>query len=343
VTPGVDLVMQALTTGYESFFVVKERPTKDEVRSWSLPLTVPAEATVVEEKDGSVSVVAADGVVVSSFPAAVAWDAKGSGVGDESVQPVDLSVVAPQTTPVAGGDAVFSLVVTPDAGWLRDPGTVFPVTVDPVYTSMSVSASKDSYVFASQPSTAFASAPSLVLGSDVSARRHVLLSFGNASFQGLTVMSARLELWNTVVQTCASTGWLAVASSPWDASTTWNTRPAYRQSDGSSGVTLPPLASGTSTEKRGTVVGTSTACNGGPGWVGADVTGLVGGEWAGQASGTKDVQVWVTNESDPNAKVTFMSSEGDPTKAPRLSLTYSRAPVVAQLAVEGRGYSNPPR
>ncbi len=138
VTPGVDMVVEALRTGFEQFMVLRERPTGP--ASWDLPLRTKG-LTARAEGDGSVSFVDAKGKVRSKIPAAVAWDSQVDELTGEStnVAPVALSVT--QKNP---GQAV--LTVTPDAEWLADPATIFPVTVDPAYASATRSASFDTFV-----------------------------------------------------------------------------------------------------------------------------------------------------------------------------------------------------
>ncbi len=79
VTPGVDLRVQALTTGWESFFVVDAPPVSGVALSWTLPLDLTG-VTAREEVDGSIAFVSTSGSnigeVVSVMPAAFAWDAQ---------------------------------------------------------------------------------------------------------------------------------------------------------------------------------------------------------------------------------------------------------------------------
>ena len=73
VRPGVDLVMEATSTGFEQFFVVRARPAAG--AALAFPLTVVTDGGQLQAgADGSLSVVAAGGVV-GSAPAPLVWDA----------------------------------------------------------------------------------------------------------------------------------------------------------------------------------------------------------------------------------------------------------------------------
>ncbi|GAA3800588.1 DNRLRE domain-containing protein [Cellulomonas soli] len=77
VRQGIDLVVEATSTGLEQFFVINERPGSGE--SLELPLTVASTGgEVATTEDGGLSVVA-DGAVVASSPTALMWDAETDG------------------------------------------------------------------------------------------------------------------------------------------------------------------------------------------------------------------------------------------------------------------------
>lgn len=74
VQPGVDLVLEATSTGFEQFFVIDERPAAGVTPE--LPLTVVTEgAELTTAEDGGLAV-AAGGEVVAQAPAAHMWDAQ---------------------------------------------------------------------------------------------------------------------------------------------------------------------------------------------------------------------------------------------------------------------------
>lgn len=84
VSPGVDLVVEATRTGFEQFFVVKQRPEKGERPDLRLRLHTEG-ATVRQSATGDVEVVGPDGAVIGATPTPLAWDA---AVDGERVHPV---------------------------------------------------------------------------------------------------------------------------------------------------------------------------------------------------------------------------------------------------------------
>ncbi|MFN8077530.1 MAG: hypothetical protein U0Q15_19195 [Kineosporiaceae bacterium] len=114
VSPGVDVRVRPLRTGFEQFYVLKSRPSG--AVSWTVPLTIPG-LTARGDGDGGVSFLDDAGAVVSRLLPARAWDA----VTDQaSGDPVNVSPVALSVKQTGTGRAV--LTVTPDAAWLADAG-----------------------------------------------------------------------------------------------------------------------------------------------------------------------------------------------------------------------------
>jgi hypothetical protein len=140
VFPGVDLVAKAGVEGVESFLVVKDREAGENplVRGFAFD----AEYRGLAPRDGAgggLSLVDSAGTPVLEVPAASMWDSAGvpavereavvsGGVGASAlVDARDGSALAGVELE-ASGDV---LSVTADAGLLDDPGTVFPVVIDP--------------------------------------------------------------------------------------------------------------------------------------------------------------------------------------------------------------------
>jgi RHS repeat-associated protein len=74
VQPGVDLVVEATSTGFQEFFVVEERPDPGE--QLTFPLTVTTDGAALQAAaDGAISVVGTDEVVASA-PEPLMWDAQ---------------------------------------------------------------------------------------------------------------------------------------------------------------------------------------------------------------------------------------------------------------------------
>jgi hypothetical protein len=167
VAAGVDLVVHALRSGFESDLVIKTAAARDELVtktagkgvSFSFPVKTRG-LTARAESDGSVSFVDAKGTVVSRFAAPMAWDAT---VDPRSGNPVNLSPVAMSVTQHGKGQAMLTL--TPDAGWLASSERTFPITIDPTYASGSnVATTFDTYVSSAYPTTTYSTATELRVG-----------------------------------------------------------------------------------------------------------------------------------------------------------------------------------
>ncbi len=120
--PGADVVVEATRTGFEQFVEIRQRPDQG---SYSYTLPLKAKGLKVKQlADGSVQFTDRKNKKRAVMPAPVMWDSavdKRSGEHTHKAE-VDLRVVKK-------GSSV-DLVVTPDARFLSDPQTRYPVTVD---------------------------------------------------------------------------------------------------------------------------------------------------------------------------------------------------------------------
>jgi RHS repeat-associated protein len=146
VLDGVDLQYQVLPNTVKEAFVL-DGPLPPGVSpefSFSVNLTgLDARTT----EDGTIEFVnSASGEVAFWVPAGVAVDS--SGNPDEGVDPA----IAPVTNELVEGesDSSVQLVVSVDDQWLNDPARVFPVTIDPTFTSKT---NIDAYVSDGSPNT----------------------------------------------------------------------------------------------------------------------------------------------------------------------------------------------
>ncbi|WP_145797188.1 DNRLRE domain-containing protein [Kitasatospora atroaurantiaca] len=251
-----DLVVEATRTGFEQYVTLKQRPTAAGF-SYTMPLKakgLKAEA----QPDGSVLFTdKRTGEKRAVLPAPVMWDA--TSVEGSSEHPnhgkVDLKVVQ-------HGDTI-DLVFTPDAKFLADPKTRYPVTVDPSTTALgnvfdtrvqkgeTVDWSADTELYWGNPGTKNAD------GSSREAR--AFINWNTGPIADALITSATVSLWNfhSGNSDCAAYAWdvydtsLASTASRWTAQPSWNSKKA------------------TSTETKG-----RTGCAADD-WINADVTNLV--------------------------------------------------------------------
>jgi hypothetical protein len=121
VRPGVDLVIEATRTGFEQFFVVKDRSAVNQVAS--LPLRVrSASLDVAGDGAGGLEMrKRSDRSVVGHAAAPDMWDAQ---VDPRSLEPMRRTRVGMSLKNTGAGSA--ELTLTPDRAWLTDTATKFP-------------------------------------------------------------------------------------------------------------------------------------------------------------------------------------------------------------------------
>ncbi len=301
VTPGVDLVVEARRTGFEQDFVLRTRPTGPV--SWQLPLATKG-LTARSESDGSVSFIDSRGEVVSSLPAATAWDAV---VDPRSGDHANTSSVALSVAQKGKGQAV--LTVTPDATWLADPSRVFPVTVDPTYATNKTTANFDTFVQEGYSSDQSSSTELRAGTYDGSTVARSFLNFPRAGFSPYKIMSASLYLNNNWSYSCTKKPvnvWAVTGNA--STATRWTSQPTIAASN-----------SGTVTESKGY----SSSCD--DGWIAIPMTALAQ-SWA--ASGGTTVTAAIrASESDVYGWKKFASLET--ATDPYVSFTYDRRPGTA--------------
>lgn len=125
--PSGDLVVTALPTGFRHDILLRERPTGP------VEFRIPVQAKGVKltkTKAGGLSLAGAkDNKEVASAPAPLMWDAAA-----EKPSPDRRGRQAKVKTTVEGKDGATALLLKPDADWLADPATQYPVTIDPTTT-----------------------------------------------------------------------------------------------------------------------------------------------------------------------------------------------------------------
>ncbi len=308
VQPGVDLRLDARRSGFESDFVVKQRPADGVAPVWRIPLRTKG-LTARQATDGSIEFVDVKNVVHSRIPVGQMWDA----VTDENTHmPVNTAAVKMSIEQASPGQA--TLVIAPDANWFLDPARVFPVTVDPVYANTSVLTSFDTFVQSGWPND-LSTTTDLRVGKNGTTTERSFLNFPGSAFQGKDVVSASLSLMQWGATTCTATQMNLHASLPASTATRWTNMPV------------------TSSQVWGTVSaakGFSSACPADRVYV--DMTGLAQ-YWAGQTDATVAVMLKAANETDANAWKRFYSAEGP--AVPYISLTWNRPPN-APATVEAR-------
>jgi hypothetical protein len=225
VLPGVDLVVSALPSGFSKRLVVHERPKAPLAMRIGLALEG---VRVVEPAAGLFEALLADGRVATRFSSAWMWD--GSGRPDDPGR-ARAGVVDARLDSDGTG-----IVLSPEAAFLHDPTTVYPVTIDPaVVQTENLDTRVVQRISDNQwAGTSFWTDPLLQVGrtpSNLTNTRSFLNWFGNpltADPRFAQIDDAHIRLLNNDSGSCtASQMQVKRLTSPISANTTWNSRPSW--------------------------------------------------------------------------------------------------------------------
>jgi len=317
--PGADVVVEATRTGFEQFVEIKQRPASGDY-SYTLPLKAKG-LKAKQLVDGSVEFTDAKNTRRAVMPAPVMWDASVDKVSGEHTNRARVGLKVVQK-----GSSV-DLVVTPDAKFLTDPATKYPVTVDPSTSSLSnvfdtyvqqgetVDWSADTELDFGNPGTKNAD------GTPRTARSYI--SWNTTPVQDALVLDAKLSLWNFHSGNnvgCGSQQWDVWSSAAASTSSRWTNRPAMS------------AVKASSTETRGNV-----DCAAQPdGWINANVTTLVQ-EWASAKATRGHLGIQATNEST-SAGWKRVNSANAASNPPKLTVTYNYRPRTGTKQEAGPPY-----
>ncbi|MFI5530534.1 DNRLRE domain-containing protein [Kitasatospora sp. NPDC051853] len=295
-----DLVIESTRTGFEQFLELKDRSAV--AANGSVTMTLDAKGlTARANEDRSVSFIdPKTGLEAGVLPAPVMWDAQvDPRTGDHrNTAPVGLKVSQ-------NGDAV-DLTLTPDAAFLNDPKTQYPVTVDP---AVNLGVGFDTFVQQGY-ATDVSSQTELKLGNNGSGQvARSFLQFPMAKITGKQIQNAKLNLWNFHSWSCTAKGWEVWDTGSASTATRWTAQPGWNKK----------WASSTSTK------GYSSSC--GDGWVNTDVTTLVQA-WANNGNANNTLGIRATDETDEYAWKKFNSGNAA-SNTPYLSVTYNTKPGAA--------------
>ncbi|MFE7562432.1 DNRLRE domain-containing protein [Kitasatospora sp. NPDC057500] len=297
-----DLIVESTRTGFEQFLELKDRSAVG--ANGTVTMTLDAAGLQARHNaDNSVSFLdPKTGEEKGQLPAPVMWDAQVDERSGEHTRtaPVGLKVTQ-------NGNAV-DLTLTPDAAFLNDPNTRYPVTVDP---AVNIGVGFDTFVQQGY-GTDVSGQTELKLGNNGSGQvARSFLQFPMAKISGKQITSGKLNLWNFHSWSCTAKSWevwdtgTATTASRWTAQPGWNKK----------------WASSTTTK------GFSSSCN--DGWVNQDITALIKA-WAANGNANNTLGIRATDESDPYGWKKFNSGNAS-ANTPYLSVTYNTPPAVSTL------------
>ncbi|MFI9149822.1 DNRLRE domain-containing protein [Streptomyces sp. NPDC053367] len=316
--PGGDVVVEATRTGFEQYVTLRRRPAQDRY-SYTLPLR--AEGLDVKRlKDGSLLFTDEKSRKRAVMPAPVMWDAT---VDRRSGEHTRRAKVALKVVRTSGG---VDLVLTPDARFLADPDTTYPVTVDP--STSALSNVFDTYV--QQGETVDWSAdteldfgnPGTTNTDGTPRTAQSFISWNTTPIQDALVSKATLSLWNfhSANVDCQPYPWEVWASGAASTSSRWTNRPVMT------------AKKATSTETRGNA-GCSTQPDG---WINADVTTLAQ-EWASAKATRGHMGVRASSET-VTAQWKRVNSAEAASNPPKLVVTYNYRPRTGTQQEAGPPY-----
>lgn len=316
--PGADVVVEATRTGFEQYVEIKQRPAA-EGYSYTLPLKAKG-LKAKQSADGSVLFTDGKNRKRAVMPAPIMWD---SSVDERSGEPTRRIPVAMKV--VQKGSSV-DLVVTPDAEFLADPKTRYPVTIDPSTSALSnvfdtyvqqgetVDWSTDTELDFGNPGTKNAD------GTPRTAQSFI--TWNSAPTADAIVSSAKLSLWNfhSGNTDCKVYPWEVWSSGAASTSSRWTNRPTMT------------AKKATSTETRG-----NADCTAQPdGWINADVTTLVQ-EWASAKATRGHMGIRAADESVV-AQWKRVNSANAAANPPKLVVNYNFRPKTGTKQEAGPPY-----
>ncbi|MBV2151543.1 DNRLRE domain-containing protein [Kitasatospora sp. SUK 42] len=300
-----DLVVEATRTGFEQYTILKQRPSTAGY-SYTMPLKAKGLKAEAQPDGGVLFTDTASGEQRAVLPAPVMWDSTVDDIAGARSRKakVDLKVVQ-------HGENI-DLVFTPDAAFLADPKTKYPVTVDPSTTGLgnvfdtyvqrgeTVDWSADTELDLGNPGTKNAD------GTSREARSFI--TWDTAPIADALVMNAQLSLWEFHA---GNSDCLPYAWEVWDTGrpttgSRWTAQPAWNSKQS------------TSTETKG-----RAGC-GGAGWVNADVTNLVQ-TWTSAKNSLSSMGLRAPDEVNTKFWKQFNSANASG-NVPKLTVTYNYRP-----------------
>ncbi|MEU4769299.1 DNRLRE domain-containing protein [Actinosynnema sp. NPDC023794] len=219
VRPDTDLVVESRRSGFEQYFMLKQRPTGP--ISFSVPITAEGLKTVRTSPGGMVEFLDDAGTVIATMPPPRMWGAeRDERLGEPTrSMPVDHDVNQ-------SGDVV-TVTLRPDQGFLADPAVTYPVTIDPYLVFRTTF---DTYVDTTQGNTPKHTQVELQSGTNGDKIARSLLNFDVGPVRGATIEQARVIVWNDNSYVCEPRPVeLWSTSGPANATTVWANRPTLGQ------------------------------------------------------------------------------------------------------------------
>ncbi|GGP79332.1 hypothetical protein GCM10010278_67280 [Streptomyces melanogenes] len=246
VLPGVDLTLRADTDGFAQHLVVKTREAAANPRlaELSLALHTAGAALKADAKGNLTATDTRTGARLFSAPAPTMWDSshlpkQAAAQLVRGTRPTTAETAPPKLVAMGTKVTADRLRITPDAAMLKDPKTVFPVVIDPIFSGGGRNNWAMAYKQSGNSSIANTAYWNGGTFSDKLARvGHETSTNGTARsyFQlntkglaGSKIISAKFNVFNSYSWSCTKTPVELGLTGPISSSTTWNNQPAWKQ------------------------------------------------------------------------------------------------------------------
>lgn len=201
VLPGVDLVVQATSTGFGHILVIKNAAAASNPAVGTIRYAIGGDAEVTKTPEGGL-VVSGGGTPFAWSGQADMWDTGTATAKSTATDSSDAASHGAVTTHVRGGD----LVLTPDEAFLSKPDLAFPIMIDPAFSAPHNSwtyatsndtdgPTTDTNISSGDPSPA---APEIRVGKDPASSRlyrsflRFPLAWAGFDLHGTTILSAQI-------------------------------------------------------------------------------------------------------------------------------------------------------
>lgn len=319
-----EVVYEATSVGLKESIVLDVAPSEPVTYEFDLGVSQGLVPTLTPT--GAVEVRDGGGEMVFMLPAPFMVDAA-------TPEPAYSTAVSFALTGSAA--AGWKLTVTPDQGWLSDPSRVFPVVIDPTVTDTEVVT--DCYLNKTAASTSYCAATNnyLKVGLSGSDPRRAILQFGldELPVNSTTVTSASLKLYldpgaSVVTGSNPTPEYVARRiTRDWNGNANWNRATAAATGN----MWATPGGDFASSAADGLAIG-----GGSDGYKTLDATPIVQ-SWK---SGSPNYGLLVKQapESTQDVLAFYSSGSGDPSRWPKLNITYTDSTPPSAVGAGDRGF-----
>ncbi|WP_285707147.1 phospholipase A2 [Microtetraspora sp. NBRC 16547] len=332
VLPGVDLVLTADVDGFAEKLVVKTRDAAADPKLKALTFaTSLKKGKIKADKHGNVTIVNAKGDAVFASSAAEMWDATAETAMKRNPAAPTISAGAGKRSKMDVTLSDGAMKVIPDAALLVDPATVFPVTIDPSFTSAK---SGWTYVDSAYPTSTYWNSTNDATSGTSNSGGYKRRSFFNMSLSGMGtskhIISATFNIKETWAWSCSARNVELHRTAGVTSSTSWNNQPASNLNIGAKNVAYGWSSSG---------AGGPSSCP--AAWVGWDVTSALQGimdsggtsiTFMVKAGSETDNYYWKRFENNPNISITYNTVPATPTNLAIAPCTTCTSPALVGIS-----------